>query len=73
MVKSLCATLIFSGATLSAQSAALLSAPAAVQQVSLDEAVHLARKMSRFLPQRSRRRASPGWTTPSPSPACFPP
>jgi outer membrane protein TolC len=44
MVKSLCATLIFSGATLSAQSAALLSAPAAVQQVSLDEAVHLAEK-----------------------------
>ena len=44
--KALCASLIFSGATLSAQSAASLSAtvPAAAQQITLDEAVQLAEK-----------------------------
>jgi outer membrane protein TolC len=43
---AVCASLIFSRATLSAQSAASLSvtAPAAVQQISLDDAVHLAEK-----------------------------
>jgi outer membrane protein TolC len=44
--KALCASLIFSGAALSAQSASSLSAtaPAQTQQITLDDAVHLAEK-----------------------------
>ncbi len=44
MVRALCASLIFTGAALSAQSAASLTTTAAAQQISLDEAVHLAEK-----------------------------
>jgi outer membrane protein TolC len=45
-VKALCASLIFGGAALSAQSASSLSAtaPPETQQITLDEAVHLAEK-----------------------------
>jgi outer membrane protein TolC len=46
MTKALCVSLVFTGAALSAQSASSLSAtaPAAAQQFTLDEAVHLAEK-----------------------------
>jgi outer membrane protein TolC len=46
MTKALCASLVFSGAALSAQSASSLSAtvPSVAQQITLDEAVHLAEK-----------------------------
>ena len=46
MTKALCSSLVFSGAALSAQSASSLSAtvPSVAQQITLDEAVHLAEK-----------------------------